>query len=101
MRSGWGRAFSLGATSSATRLPCVATLKGHRSSVWSIAFHPTAPLLVSGSSDNAVKMWRQCTLLCMCAFAAGFVVALVAAVAAVAAVATAAAAVVVVVTRLL
>ena len=37
---------------------CVATLKGHRSSVWSIAFHPTVPLLVSGSSDNAVKMWR-------------------------------------------
>jgi WD40 repeat protein len=36
---------------------CVATLAGHRSSVVSVAFHPTAPLLATGSSDNTVRLW--------------------------------------------
>jgi len=34
---------------------CVATLKGHSHSV---AFHPTAPLLATGSRDDTVKLWR-------------------------------------------
>jgi WD40 repeat protein len=36
---------------------CVATLAGHRSSVWSVAFHPTAPLLATGSGENTVRLW--------------------------------------------
>ena len=35
-----------------------ATLDGHSSSVYSVAFHPSAPLLVSASADNTVKLWR-------------------------------------------
>ena len=37
---------------------CVATLAGHSNSVWSVAFHPTAPLLATGSDDKTVKLWR-------------------------------------------
>jgi WD40 repeat protein len=46
---------------------CVATLdrenggEGHRGGVISVAFHPTAPLLASGSEDNTVKLWRLVT----------------------------------------
>ena len=36
---------------------CVATLKGHSSGVLSVSFHPTAPLLATGSSDNTVRLW--------------------------------------------
>ena len=41
--------------SKATR---VATLKGHSRQVTSVAFHPTAPLLATGSEDSTVKLWR-------------------------------------------
>jgi WD40 repeat protein len=48
-----------GSISSAT---CVATLDrdkgGHRSTVRSVAFHPTAPLFATGSSDNTIKLWH-------------------------------------------
>ena len=37
---------------------CVATLEGHISWVNSLAFHPTAPFLATGSSDYIVKLWR-------------------------------------------
>ena len=37
---------------------CVATLDGHTDYVWSVAFHPTAPLLATGSSDDTVRLWR-------------------------------------------
>jgi WD40 repeat protein len=37
---------------------CVATLVGHRGAVNSVAFHPTAPLVVTGSDDNTAKLWR-------------------------------------------
>jgi WD40 repeat protein len=37
---------------------CVATLQGHSSVVQSVAFHPTAPLLATGSWDNTAKLWR-------------------------------------------
>jgi WD40 repeat protein len=39
---------------------CVATLEGehgHRSWVYSMAFHPTLPLLATGSKDNTAKLW--------------------------------------------
>ena len=39
---------------------CVATLKpfkGHSSGVISVAFHPTAPLLATGSGDTIVRLW--------------------------------------------
>ena len=36
---------------------CVATLAGHSSPVNSVAFHPTAPLLATGSRDNTVRLW--------------------------------------------
>ena len=36
---------------------CVATLAGHSRSVCSVVFHPTAPLLATGSGDNTVRLW--------------------------------------------
>ena len=45
-----------------TSATCVATLDqsngGHSGTVYSVALHPTAPLLATGSSDNTVKLWR-------------------------------------------
>ena len=35
----------------------VKTLKGHRNTVYSVAFSPDGKLLVSGSGDSTVKMW--------------------------------------------
>ena len=37
---------------------CVATLAGHSGLVYSVAFHPTAPLLATGSHDKTAKLWR-------------------------------------------
>jgi len=37
---------------------CVATLEGHRERVNSVAFHPTANLLATGSDDDTAKLWR-------------------------------------------
>jgi WD40 repeat protein len=37
---------------------CVATLEGHIDAVLSVAFHPTASLLATGSVDSTVKFWR-------------------------------------------
>jgi len=41
---------------------CVATLDesngGHNQAVYSVAFHPTAPLLATGSNDRTVRLWR-------------------------------------------
>ena len=37
---------------------CVATLQGHRIYVYSVAFHPTANLLATGSHDRTAKLWR-------------------------------------------
>jgi WD40 repeat protein len=36
---------------------CVATLDEHSSHVLSVAFHPTAPLLATGSQDSTVRLW--------------------------------------------
>jgi WD40 repeat protein len=40
---------------------CIATLKGkqgHRREVVSVAFHPTEPILATGSWDHTAKLWR-------------------------------------------
>ena len=37
---------------------CVATLAGHSRWVNTVAFHPTAPLLVTGSEDSIVRLWH-------------------------------------------
>jgi WD40 repeat protein len=37
---------------------CVATLAGRSDYVRSLAFHPTAPLLATGSCDKTAKLWR-------------------------------------------
>ena len=39
---------------------CVAALEGHSRYVTSVAFHPTAPLLATGSGDDdkTVRLWR-------------------------------------------
>jgi len=37
---------------------CVATLTEHRKWVNSVAFHPTAPFLATGSNDMTAKLWR-------------------------------------------
>ena len=36
---------------------CVVTLAGQSDSVRSVAFHPTAPLLATGTTDNNVRLW--------------------------------------------
>jgi WD40 repeat protein len=35
----------------------VKTLKGHSGHVTSVAFHPSAPLLATGSDDKTVRLW--------------------------------------------
>ena len=35
----------------------IVVLKGHANAITSIVFHPTAPLLISGSMDYRAKMW--------------------------------------------
>ena len=36
---------------------CVSMLRGHIHSVFSVAFHPSAPYLATGSWDNTAKVW--------------------------------------------
>jgi hypothetical protein len=43
---------------SVRRIDCIADLEGHQKAVTSVAFHPTAPVIVSGSEDKTVKLWR-------------------------------------------
>ena len=38
--------------------PSEKTLEGHSNFVASVAFHPTAPLLATGSNDKTAKLWR-------------------------------------------
>jgi WD40 repeat protein len=37
---------------------CVATLAGHSSSVWSVAFDKTGRFVATGSNDNTAKIWE-------------------------------------------
>ena len=36
---------------------CVSTLQGHSHNVYSVAFHPSAPYLATGSLDSTAKLW--------------------------------------------
>jgi hypothetical protein len=36
---------------------CVSTLQGHVDGVYSVAFHPSAPYLATGSFDKTAKLW--------------------------------------------
>lgn len=38
---------------------CCATLEGHESTVWSLAFDPSGQRLASCSDDRTVRVWRQ------------------------------------------
>lgn len=44
--------------SSKEKPKCIATLLGHNNVITSIRFHPSIPLLVSGSRDEKVMFWR-------------------------------------------
>ena len=36
---------------------CVSTLRAHRGNVRSVAFHPSAPYIATGSDDDTAKLW--------------------------------------------
>ena len=36
----------------------VMTLKGHDAAVWAVALMPTQGLMLTGSADKTIKMWR-------------------------------------------
>ena len=36
---------------------CISELQGHNSCVYSVAFHPSAPYLATGSGDKTAKVW--------------------------------------------
>ena len=38
---------------------CVAILRGHTSTVWSIAFSPDGNYIASGSDDTTVRIWKR------------------------------------------
>lgn len=40
---------------------CRATLEGHESTVWSLAFDPEGQRLASCSDDRTVKIWKEST----------------------------------------
>ncbi|CAM9749158.1 unnamed protein product [Chrysoparadoxa australica] len=41
-----------------TTQSCVQTIVGHRGEVWSLDVNPTGNRLVTGASDNQIRMWR-------------------------------------------
>jgi WD40 repeat protein len=43
---------------SVRRIDCIEILEGHEKAVTSVAFHPTAQVLLSCSADASVKMWK-------------------------------------------
>ena len=51
------------------RIDCIAILEGRQKAVTSVAFHPTAPVIVSGSEDTTIKLWRllpdETSVVCM------------------------------------
>ncbi len=40
---------------------CVQTLDGHTHNVSVVCFHPTLPIIISGSEDGSVKLWHSNT----------------------------------------
>ena len=43
----------------------IVTLKAHRDMITAIVFHPFAPIFVSSSNDNTLKLWRIPDLVCL------------------------------------
>jgi WD40 repeat protein len=48
-----------------SNIPLKAILKGHRSGIWTVSFHPTAPLLATAGSDNEIRIWETNTHQCI------------------------------------
>jgi hypothetical protein len=40
-----------------SKFPLLASLEGHRAYIYCIAFHPSAPILATGSDDNGIILW--------------------------------------------
>ena len=40
-----------------SKFPLLASLEGHRSYIYCVVFHPSAPILASGSDDNSIILW--------------------------------------------
>lgn len=40
---------------------CVQVLEGHSHNVTAAVFHPTLPLIISGSEDNTIQVWNANT----------------------------------------
>jgi coatomer subunit beta' len=40
---------------------CVQTLEGHTNNVMRVAYHPSLPILISGSEDGTVRIWHANT----------------------------------------
>lgn len=40
---------------------CVQTLEGHTANVSFAIFHPSLPLIISGSEDGTIKLWHSST----------------------------------------
>jgi coatomer subunit beta' len=43
---------------------CIQTMEGHNSNVFCAVFHPSLPLIVSGSEDGSVMVWNSGTYRC-------------------------------------
>lgn len=41
-----------------SKFPLLASLEGHHSYIYCLAFHPSAPILASGSDDNGIILWE-------------------------------------------
>ena len=42
-----------------SKFKCLKTLKGHKYSVYSVAFSPDGTKIISGSYDTTVKIWGE------------------------------------------
>ncbi|VVB05085.1 unnamed protein product [Arabis nemorensis] len=40
---------------------CVMTLQGHTNSVRAVCFHPTLPIIITGSNDKTLRIWHATT----------------------------------------
>ncbi|MEE1301910.1 MAG: WD40 repeat domain-containing protein [Bacteroidales bacterium] len=42
-----------------SKFKCLKTLEGHKYSVYSVAYSPDVKRIISGSSDETVKIWGE------------------------------------------
>ncbi len=42
-----------------SKFKCLKTLKGHKYSIYSVAFSPNGTKIISGSDDKTVKIWGE------------------------------------------